>query len=69
MKNSPQQPHKVHPGGLWFAPQTVEAKTTPARPVHPRELTLEQFRQLYFPELVGNAESATADSNMQRDAA
>jgi hypothetical protein len=42
-----------------FNPQTIEPKAAPARTIPAREMTLEQFRQQYFPELVDELQSST----------
>jgi hypothetical protein len=60
------------------APQTIETKAAPAQPaarrrVHAWEMTLEEFRQHFFPELCGedrsSASVAAADAAPQRNAA
>jgi len=48
---------------------TIEPKAASPRAIPARELTLEQFRQLYFPELVSEHQDRATAPAAQREAA
>lgn len=64
---APRAPINKH--GLWFAPKEVETKPAAPPAIPAREMTLEQFRQMYFPELVGEIQASNTDAVADRNAA